>query len=303
MITTLDWDHVSIASSDMKSASIFWQDLFGFEKLGEFHGDDINGTTFAMPGRSHIGLEIIEPSNDDSYLRRFLDGPSGPGLHHLAFRVPSIEDAIKELRDSQIEPWGESIDDEGTKYAYIHPRSGGEGVLFQLYEADQAWNVHELFSDDEPAHLGITALNHICHVTASRDTTGDWYEELFGLTTIWKSDSAESSNDPSRQVDFKSRLLDWPTGQSRIELLEPYGEDSFLHDFLDKRGPGLHHMTFQVSDFDQALNACRDQGINVFGGREGHTRGGHWRETFIHPRDSQGVLVQFFWEDTPGIWI
>ena len=62
-------------------------------------------------------------------------------------------------------------------------------------------------------------------------------------------------------------------------------------------------MTFQVSDFDQALNACRDQGINVFGGREGHTRGGHWRETFIHPRDSQGVLVQFFWEDTPGIWI
>ena len=56
MITTLDWDHVSIASPDMKSASIFWQDLFGFEKLGEFHGDDINGTTFAMPGRAHFGL-------------------------------------------------------------------------------------------------------------------------------------------------------------------------------------------------------------------------------------------------------
>ena len=112
MITTLDWDHVSIASPDMKSASIFWQDLFGFEKLGEFHGDDINGTTFAMPGRSHIGLEIIEPSNDDSYLRRFLDGPSGPGLHHLAFRVPSIEDAIKELRNSLI---ASSI--EGTRKA------------------------------------------------------------------------------------------------------------------------------------------------------------------------------------------
>ena len=304
MINTLQWDHVSIAARAIAPVSEIWTNLFGFREIGTFTGSSgLNGLTLEAPGRSKIALEIIEPADVDSYLHSFLDGPHGPGLHHIAFQVPSIEESVTFLRSEGITPWGETIDDEGTKYAYIHPRGGGQGVLFQLYESEFAWNQAQGFPDTDISHLGITALNHVCHVTESREQTASWYKKFFGLSTVYQSPLGTSSNDADHKVQFSSHVLDWPTEQSRIELLEPHGDGSFLHDFLDKRGPGLHHLTFQVSDFEQALAACENYGVSVFGGREGTTNGALWRETFIHPRDAFGVLVQFFWEEKSGIWV
>lgn len=58
-------------------------------------------------------------------------------------------------------------------------------------------------------------------------------------------------------------------------------------------GPGLHHVTFEVEDADKAAEAIRDYGIEPMGGvRRSHG----WAETFIHPKDSGGVLFQFYVE-------
>ncbi|MEE2875873.1 MAG: VOC family protein [Chloroflexota bacterium] len=304
MIDTLQWDHVSIAAKAVGPVSELWKNLFGFRELTTFTGSSgLNGLTLEAPGDSKIALEIIEPADADSYLHSFLDGPHGPGLHHIAFQVPSIEECTDFLRSEGITPWGETIDEEGTKYAYIHPRGGGQGVLFQLYESTSAWNQAPGFLDLEISHLGITALNHVCHVTESREHTASWYKKFFGLSTHYQSPLGTNPNDADQKVQFSSHVLNWPTKQSRIEILEPHGDESFLYDFLDKRGPGLHHLTFQVSDFERALAACENYGVSVFGGREGITDGALWRETFIHPRDAFGVLVQFFWEEKPGIWV
>ncbi len=304
MIDTLQWDHVSIAARAVGPVSELWKNLFGFREIITFTGSSgLNGLTLEAPGSSKIALERIEPADADSYLHSFLDGPHGPGLHHIAFQVPSIKESTDFLRSEGITPWGETIDEEGTKYAYIHPREGGQGVLFQLYESTSPWNQAPGFLDTEISHLGITALNHVCHVTESLEHTASWYKKFFGLSTIYQSPLGTNSNDTDQKVQFSSHVLNWPTKQSRIEILEPHGDDSFLYDFLDKRGPGLHHLTFQVSDFGQALAACENYGVSVFGGREGITDGALWRETFIHPRDAFGVLVQFFWEEKSGIWV
>ena len=65
----------------------------------------------------------------------------------------------------------------------------------------------------------------------------------------------------------------------------------------------MHHVAFQVADWQRALDACVFHDVPVFGVRDGVTDGALWHEAFIHPRFTGGVLVQFFWEERPGIWI
>lgn len=83
----------------------------------------------------------------------------------------------------------------------------------------------------------------------------------------------------------------------------PRGEDSFIERFWDKNGAAAHHVTFEVADFDKALEACSYHDTPTFGENEGSTDGAAWRDTFIHPKHTGGVLVQLFWEERPGVWV
>ena len=80
----------------------------------------------------------------------------------------------------------------------------------------------------------------------------------------------------------------------RWEVLEPTDENSFLHRFLKERGPGLHHVTFEVESIDNAIAALKEKGIEPFGGRSYDK----YKELFIHPKDSGGVLFQLY----EGAW-
>jgi methylmalonyl-CoA/ethylmalonyl-CoA epimerase len=83
----------------------------------------------------------------------------------------------------------------------------------------------------------------------------------------------------------------------------PRGEDSFIDKFLARNGAAAHHVTFQVADWDSALAACEHHEIPTFDTEEGVTDGARWRHTFIHPKQTGGVLVQLFWEQRPGVWV
>jgi methylmalonyl-CoA/ethylmalonyl-CoA epimerase len=81
-----------------------------------------------------------------------------------------------------------------------------------------------------------------------------------------------------------------PGSNTQWELLEPSGEDSFLVKFLKDRGPGLHHVTFEVESVERATAALKEQGMEPFGGRNYEK----YKEVYIHPRDSGGVLFQLY---------
>ena len=89
-------------------------------------------------------------------------------------------------------------------------------------------------------------------------------------------------------------VLEDAGGTGHFELLEPYGDSSYLHRFLEEKGPGLHHVTFEVEDADRAAEAITEFGIKPWGGVN---RSHGWVETFVHPKDSGGVLFQFYHED------
>ena len=87
---------------------------------------------------------------------------------------------------------------------------------------------------------------------------------------------------------FTYQQLTFPGGT--IELLEPRGDDSFLHRFLASRGEGLHHVTVKVRDLPRWADRLRAAGLRVVGENYDNPQ---WRELFVHPKSGHGVLLQF----------
>jgi methylmalonyl-CoA/ethylmalonyl-CoA epimerase len=76
-------------------------------------------------------------------------------------------------------------------------------------------------------------------------------------------------------------------------MIQPSRPDSFVQKFIDSKRPGMHHICCQVESVEAAAEALRANGIEPFGG----VIDSDWKKhTFIHPRDSGGVLFQLFEE-------
>jgi len=86
---------------------------------------------------------------------------------------------------------------------------------------------------------------------------------------------------------------------SRLELLHPTGPGSFLDNFLRNKEGGVHHITMQVQDIQQAKTVLDNNKIPYFGYAD---YGDIWKELFIHPKDAFGVLIQLA-EFRPNDWL
>ena len=89
-------------------------------------------------------------------------------------------------------------------------------------------------------------------------------------------------------------------GESRIELLEATTEDSPVARFLDKRGPGIHHLCLATGDVRADDETLRRAGYRVLRPEPTRGAGGCWVQ-FVHPESTGGVLVELSeGEHTPG---
>jgi methylmalonyl-CoA epimerase len=136
--------------------------------------------------------------------------------------------------------------------------------------------------------IGIKRLDHVCWAVNRLDDALPMLTDLMGMTIEGRFENPE--------MGYRGVGLRVPGGTGHFELLEPLDENSYLHRFLRDRGPGLHHVTFEVEDADKAAQAIKEYGIEPFGGVQ---RSHGWAETYIHPKDSGGVLFQFFIEEEP----
>lgn len=85
------------------------------------------------------------------------------------------------------------------------------------------------------------------------------------------------------------RWQQWRFESGRLELLEPLGEESFLHRFLAKHGPGIHHVTFKVPNLREACERAEAHGYAIVGYNDSNRL---WREAFLHPKQALGIVVQ-----------
>jgi methylmalonyl-CoA epimerase len=84
-------------------------------------------------------------------------------------------------------------------------------------------------------------------------------------------------------------LLD--VGENHVELLAPLGEDTPVGKFLAKKGPGLHHVAYQVAEVDAALAALRQAGMQLIDQQPRVGIRGS-RVAFLHPKSTGGVLTE-----------
>lgn len=89
----------------------------------------------------------------------------------------------------------------------------------------------------------------------------------------------------------KVRVAFLPVGESRLELLEPTSDDSPIKGFIDRRGPGINHLTLAVEDIEKVLERLKQNGTIVLGKAPRNGAGGT-RVAFLHPKSCGGVLVE-----------
>jgi methylmalonyl-CoA/ethylmalonyl-CoA epimerase len=88
-----------------------------------------------------------------------------------------------------------------------------------------------------------------------------------------------------------ARIAGYSAGDSLVELLEPAVAGTPIAKFIDKRGPGIHHLCLAVDDLDATLAKCRAAGIALIdqeprSGAEGK------RIAFLHPKATAGILIE-----------
>ena len=82
-----------------------------------------------------------------------------------------------------------------------------------------------------------------------------------------------------------------PFGDAQVELLAPLDPEGPIARFLSRRGPGIHHICYQVADLDAALEACRTAGYRLIDEVPRLGAGGR-RIAFIHPGATAGILLE-----------
>ncbi|HEU4982403.1 MAG TPA: methylmalonyl-CoA epimerase [Acidobacteriaceae bacterium] len=134
----------------------------------------------------------------------------------------------------------------------------------------------------------MTQIDHLGIAVESIDAARSFYEAL-GLRVT------HDETIPHEQV----RVAMLPTGGSRIELLEPTSPDSAVARFLQKRGPGLHHVALRVDDIAATLASLKQQGVRIISEEIQTGAGGHLY-FFVHPSSAGGVLLEICQDINPG---
>ena len=135
----IDIDHLGIAVRSIDKALEFYQQQLGFS---------VSARETVAHEKVHVAMlpaggpriELLEPSEEDSVIGRFL-AKRGEGLHHIAFRVPDLAASVATLKQNGARLLGEPQRGAGGHlYVFVHPSSTG-GVLIELIQQEQEQHI------------------------------------------------------------------------------------------------------------------------------------------------------------------
>ncbi|HEY0098443.1 MAG TPA: methylmalonyl-CoA epimerase [Pyrinomonadaceae bacterium] len=124
-------------------------------------------------------------------------------------------------------------------------------------------------------------IEHIGIATHKIDDALAFWRDALGVRVLETEEVAEQG----------VRLAMLPVGESRVELLEPINESSPIAKFLEKRGPGIHHIAVRVDDIRATLAHLKEQGVRLIDDAP-RTGAGGCLVAFVHPSAASGVLLE-----------
>lgn len=237
MISDIDLDHVAVAAERQLDAWPRWMVDLGGRWLGG--GATIGFSSAQVAYRNDMHLEVLEPHQVElnDFLRRFLDR-SGPGPHHLTYKVEDLRAALVEVEAAGLTPVGVSFENPMWMEAFLHPKSS-HGIVVQLAQSG--------FDDEEEDWEGGTprpvvpptrlerpaALARVVHLVADLDAALGLFEGVLAGTRV-----DEGHDELGRFVE-----LGWP-GPGRVRLVAP--TDPAAVAWLGDRPGRLHHLRFAL---------------------------------------------------------
>lgn len=129
----------------------------------------------------------------------------------------------------------------------------------------------------------ITKINHVAVVVEDMATARQFWEEALGLK-VTATDRVDA-----QEVD----IAFLPVGESEVELLRPFTPDSGVAKYLAKRGPGIHHICFEVDNITTMLDHLSKNHIPLIDETPRISRDGT-QYAFVHPKGTGGVLVELY---------
>jgi methylmalonyl-CoA/ethylmalonyl-CoA epimerase len=127
----------------------------------------------------------------------------------------------------------------------------------------------------------FSRIDHVGVAVAELEPALELYRDRFELVAAHREVVEEQG--------VEAVLLD--TGENHVELLAPLGPDTVLARFLERNGPGLHHLAYQVTDIERTLAALKDAGLELID-QQPRTGIRGSRVAFLHPRATAGVLTE-----------
>lgn len=129
--------------------------------------------------------------------------------------------------------------------------------------------------------MNISHIEHIGIAVNNLDEAIPYYENVLGLKCYAVEEVA----------DQKVKTAFFMVGQTKIELLESTDPEGPIGKFIEKKGPGVHHLAFAVDSVNESLNELADKGVQLIDktgrkGAEGLNIG------FLHPKSTLGVLTE-----------
>jgi methylmalonyl-CoA/ethylmalonyl-CoA epimerase len=129
----------------------------------------------------------------------------------------------------------------------------------------------------------IKRINHIAILVEDMDASLRFWQEMLGI-------------DPSRVTDLPaeaSRIAFLPLGETEIELVQPTTSDSGISRYLEKRGPGMHHLCLEATDLLGLLAQLKANGVQLINDEPKVSEDGRMY-AFIHPKSANGVLIELY---------
>ena len=129
--------------------------------------------------------------------------------------------------------------------------------------------------------MNISHIEHIGIAVNSLEEAIPYYENTLGLKCYAIEEVA----------DQKVKTAFFMVGKTKIELLESTDPEGPIGKFIEKKGPGVHHLAFAVDDVNKSLNELEEKGVRLIDqqsrkGAEGLNIG------FLHPKSTLGVLTE-----------
>jgi methylmalonyl-CoA/ethylmalonyl-CoA epimerase len=129
--------------------------------------------------------------------------------------------------------------------------------------------------------VDVRSLHHVALAVEDLDEAIETYRRLFGAVVELRGVMEEQG--------VEAAYL--RVGGGRVELVAPLGPDTTVGRFLERRGPGMHHVAFEVPDAGAAVGELAAAGASVIDLEPRDGLGGH-RVAFVHPESLHGVLAE-----------